>query len=98
MAHKDWRNTLVHSGATIREALAAIERGAMQMALVVDERGRLCGMLTDGDVRRGILRGLTLDAPVENVMNPHPHTVPPGIVASDGGFQSATDPSCRFRW
>jgi dTDP-glucose pyrophosphorylase len=54
------------------EALQRIERGAMQIVLVVDENERLVGSVTDGDVRRGILRGVRLDAPVSEVMHAKP--------------------------
>lgn len=51
------------------EAMRAIDHGAAQIALVVDEQGRLIGTLTDGDIRRGLLHGTTLDSPVERLMN-----------------------------
>lgn len=46
-----------------------IECGAAQIALVVDDQQRLLGTLTDGDIRRGLLHGETLDAPAERLMN-----------------------------
>lgn len=53
--------------ATLREAIAVIDRGSAQIALVT-ELDRLIGIVTDGDVRRGLLRGESLDAPVTNIM------------------------------
>lgn len=44
----------------------------MQIALVVDERKRLLGTVTDGDVRRGILRGIDLNDPVKRIMRRKP--------------------------
>ncbi len=46
---------------TLRECIAAIDRGGRGIALVVDDRRRLVATLTDGDVRRAILAGLDLD-------------------------------------
>jgi dTDP-glucose pyrophosphorylase len=46
-----------------------IDRGAAQIALVVDDQKRLLGTLTDGDIRRGLLHGETLETPVERLMN-----------------------------
>ena len=46
-----------------------IDRGAAQLALVVDEQQRLLGTLTDGDIRRGLLHGETLETPAERLMN-----------------------------
>jgi dTDP-glucose pyrophosphorylase len=61
--------------ATIREALRVIDQGAMKIALIVDPDDRLIGTLTDGDIRRGILRGLNLDDPIESVYFRNPTTV-----------------------
>ena len=46
---------------TVRAAIEAIDRSKRQIALVVDAEGRLVATVTDGDVRRGILRGVDLD-------------------------------------
>ena len=51
------------------EAMRVIDNGAAQIALVVDEKQRLLGTLTDGDIRRALLHGETLEAPVERLMN-----------------------------
>jgi dTDP-glucose pyrophosphorylase len=65
------------------QALKQIEKGAAQIALVVDAAGRLMGTLTDGDVRRGILRGVSLDAPVSSVMNCSPITIAAGTTRDE---------------
>ena len=53
----------------VLEAMRIIDHGAAQIALVVDEQQRLLGTLTDGDIRRGLLHGETLEAPAERLMN-----------------------------
>ncbi len=58
----------------VLQALDRLDRGAAQAVLVVDEGGHLLGVVTDGDVRRGLLRGVTLDRPVSDVMNTTPLT------------------------
>lgn len=55
--------------APLLTAMRVIEQGASQIALVVDEQHRLLGTLTDGDIRRGLLHGETLEAPAERLMN-----------------------------
>lgn len=67
-----WREAFVRPTASILEAIRVIERDGVQIALVVDEYGRLLGTVTDGDVRRAILKGIAFSEPVEKVMNPHP--------------------------
>jgi len=53
-----------------------IDQGSVQIALVVDAEQRLLGTVTDGDVRRGLLRGETLESPAENIMNRKFNTLP----------------------
>ncbi|MDH4318617.1 MAG: nucleotidyltransferase family protein [Desulfobulbaceae bacterium] len=57
--------------ATIREAITVIDRGVMQIALVLDN-DKLLGTITDGDIRRGFLQGKTLDDSIEGLYNRNP--------------------------
>lgn len=59
---------LVHPTHTIRMAMTAIDRGAKGIALVVDEERHLLGTVTDGDIRRAILAGDSLDTPVSELL------------------------------
>ncbi len=61
--------------ATIREALHIIDSGAIKLAVVTDKDNRLLGTITDGDIRRAILNGKSLDESIEEVYNIHPVTV-----------------------
>jgi len=61
------------------EALRTIDAGTLQLALVCDPAGRLLGTVTDGDIRRGLIRGLSLDAAVHQVMRTTPLTAPPSL-------------------
>lgn len=64
-----WKDVLISPTTSIIEAIKIIDATAMQIALVVDENQRLLGTLTDGDVRRAILKSKLLTGPVQNVMN-----------------------------
>jgi dTDP-glucose pyrophosphorylase len=57
---KTWEQALIGPDTTLRQALETIDRAGCQIALVVDADRRLLGTLSDGDARRGLLRGLTL--------------------------------------
>jgi dTDP-glucose pyrophosphorylase/predicted transcriptional regulator len=61
---------------TLRRAIKFLDANRIQIIMVVDESRHLQGTVTDGDIRRGILRGLELDAAVGDVMNPNPVTAP----------------------
>lgn len=67
MLLSDVRPFLVGPTATVRDAIAAIDRGERGIALVADADGRLLHTITDGDVRRAMLAGTELDAPVEHL-------------------------------
>jgi dTDP-glucose pyrophosphorylase len=69
---KAWESVLVEPSTTLREALQRIDAAGSQMAVVVDGSRRLLGTLTDGDVRRGLLRGLALSDPVAQAMHATP--------------------------
>jgi dTDP-glucose pyrophosphorylase len=75
-----WRRTLISSRASLQEAAQNLTESALRIVLVTDgHQQRLLGTLSDGDIRRGLLRGLTLGSPIEAVMNPNPLVVPEGI-------------------
>lgn len=65
---KHWQTALVSPRASLEEAIAIIDSSALRIAIVVDGGRRLLGTLTDGDVRRALLRHLPLDVPVSEVM------------------------------
>lgn len=59
--------------ATIAATLAVLDAGGLGAALVIDPEGRLTGIVTDGDVRRSVCKGM-LDpaAQVSSVMTRSP--------------------------
>jgi GTP:adenosylcobinamide-phosphate guanylyltransferase len=67
----NWRKTLIGPKATIHQALSAINAARSQLAVVVDEDQRLLGTLSDGDIRRALLNGATLEDEVAPWMNPN---------------------------
>lgn len=60
----------IQDSATLIEALGHLNAisGALMTLLVLDGEGRMCGTLTDGDVRRALLRGVSLGSPVSEAM------------------------------
>ena len=79
------QQTLVPRNATIKQVIETIERSEAKVALVIDDDQRLLGTVTDGDVRRGLLRGVQIDQDVTKIMNASPHAAsinddPAGII------------------
>lgn len=73
-----WSSVKVTPDSSIRDALEIINTEALRIALVVDEQDHLLGVITDGDIRRGLLKGEGIEASVQNVMNTSPVTAAPG--------------------
>ena len=66
----------VGEDATLHEALLEILKKRLGMTTVVDDRGALRGVLTDGDLKRILLKGSAdLDQPVSKVMSTIPRTI-----------------------
>ena len=79
---QSWSRALIGSSSTLQEAAQNLSESALRIALVVDQaQNRLLGTLSDGDIRRGLLRGLSLASTVAEVMNPSPLVVPEGMSA-----------------
>jgi perosamine synthetase len=81
---------LVHADTAIRDTLQRLNRNELGIAFVVDGEGRLEGVATDGDIRRGLLAGATLETAIARVMNRTALALP---VGSDRQqiFESLTD-------
>ncbi|ATP39079.1 alcohol dehydrogenase [Solibacillus sp. R5-41] len=69
---KNWKSILVLSSQSLLETMQIIDSSSLQFAIVIDEENRLLGTVTDGDIRRGILRGESLESPIIHIMNSDP--------------------------
>lgn len=75
----DWHGGVIGPEESIRTALLRLGKSRLHILLVVDGDGLLLGTVTDGDFRRGILRSVSLDAPLSEIMNRTPVTVNEGV-------------------
>lgn len=60
--------------STVVDALRVIDNEALRIALVVNDEQQLLGVVTDGDIRRGLLNNLPLETPVVDIMSRSPIT------------------------
>ena len=72
------RECELNKDATLMDAIKVIEASMKRLAVVVSGENQVLGTLTDGDVRRGLLNGLTLNTPVTVAMNNFPVVAPMG--------------------
>ena len=62
----------INQNASIKEALEVIDKGAIKVAVVLSDDDLLLGMLNDGDIRRALLKGMSLDDSIAGIINKHP--------------------------
>lgn len=74
-----WCKATLPVTSSIQEAIRNLDDTSIQIVLIVDEMGRLEGTLSDGDIRRGLLRGLGLDSPIKTIVHSNPLVVPEGV-------------------
>ena len=73
-----WRDSIVQINTPIKVAIKRLSTIGIKIVLVLDDDYRLLGTICDGDFRRGMLNGLSLEDPVEKIMNKNPRTVNKG--------------------
>jgi dTDP-glucose pyrophosphorylase len=72
-----WHNAVLPAHATIQQVISNLDQVAIKIVLVVNEAGELEGTISDGDIRRGLLKGLDLNSPITNVIHRNALVVPP---------------------
>jgi dTDP-glucose pyrophosphorylase len=66
----------VEQDTTVHEAIHRLENGRQKLLLVLDSDGKLLGTISDGDIRRAIISGVSLEKPVTECMHLEPVCVP----------------------
>lgn len=94
MAIKKWQKAIIGPEATVKDAIELLTTTGLQICLVCDDDKRLIGTVTDGDIRRGIIRSLPLDVPVRKIMNEEPHV---GLADSDDATLTMLMSTFRLR-
>jgi dTDP-glucose pyrophosphorylase len=64
----DWRNIILFQADTMRSAIELLNKEALRIVIVVDDGGRLLGTVTDGDIRRGLVSGASMDTALTDIM------------------------------
>ncbi len=74
-----WQQAILPTDSTIQQAICNLDQVAVKIVLVVNEKGQLQGTISDGDIRRGLLRGLDLNSPVASIIHRDALVVPPNM-------------------
>lgn len=82
--HGEAENPLVHGNTTVQDALFVITEKGLGAVSVVDDNGVMLGVLTDGDIRRGLHKGVDfLQRPVTELMTKTPHYITKDKLAAE---------------
>ena len=65
-------NIKISTNVSIKKALEVISNGGIKIAIVVDKKGKLLGTLTDGDIRRGFLKGFDINSSIKSIFFKNP--------------------------
>ncbi len=74
-----WTKAILPPNATIQQVISNLDQVGIKIVLVVNAVGEFEGTLSDGDIRRGLLKGLNLTSPITNVIHRNPLVVPPAV-------------------
>jgi dTDP-glucose pyrophosphorylase len=64
----DWRKVILNQADTMQLAIETLNSESSRIIMVVDDEGRLAGTVTDGDIRRALVRHLTFDTKLSEFM------------------------------
>jgi dTDP-glucose pyrophosphorylase len=71
----NWEKAKIQAESTVEDAIKLLNVNSLRIALVVDSQDKLLGTLSDGDIRRGILKGLSLANSINTIVNRDPIVV-----------------------
>lgn len=74
-----WKKALIPMNSTLAQAIHNLDETGLQIVLVTSFDGSLLGTITDGDIRRGLLRGLDMNSSAEAIVHRDPFVVPPQL-------------------
>ena len=72
---KEIKEIIISSKSLLRDAIQNIDKSGLKIVLVVDNKNKLIGTITDGDVRRGLLKGFNLNDRIEKIIHRNPIVV-----------------------
>ena len=74
---------LINQKAPLQQALFTMSAGRLGMTVVTDDHHKVVGVFTDGDLRRGLEKGIDLQTPMHEVMVNNPRCISKTTRASD---------------
>ena len=78
-----WQSSILKEGSKVVDAINKLNMGGTRLVLIVSESSKLLGTISDGDIRRAILRGFTLESDIGAILNRNPIVVGPEVSRED---------------
>ncbi|MEX2987733.1 nucleotidyltransferase family protein [Serratia fonticola] len=75
----NWHQIKLSVNSTVLDALEILNKYALRIVLIVNEHEKLLGVVTDGDIRRGLVRGIGIQSTVDKIMTVNPYYFSPTI-------------------
>jgi dTDP-glucose pyrophosphorylase len=76
---ESWRQAIISMDANIQQAITVLNQTGVRLLMIISDQGRLNGTLSDGDIRRGLIRGLSLNSSVAEILHLNALVVPSGV-------------------
>ena len=76
---ESWKKALLSVNTNLQQAISNLNETAFQIAIIVTPDGVLVGTITDGDIRRGLLRSMGMDSSIEPIIEREPLVAPPSL-------------------
>jgi dTDP-glucose pyrophosphorylase len=70
---KFWKKTLLDTNKNIKNAIESLAKSSLQIVIIKDQKGFFLGTVTDGDIRRAVLKGFSLETNILKIANLNPH-------------------------
>ncbi len=72
-----WKKALLPINANLKQVIANLNETSFKIVIIVNSDRVLVGTITDGDVRRGLLRGIGMESSIKDIIFHDPLVVPP---------------------
>lgn len=74
-----WKNSIMPVNSIIRDVILNLNNYGIKIVLITNEKFEIIGTISDGDIRRGLLKGLGLDSAIETIVNKNSIYVPESV-------------------
>src|SRR6056300_844440 len=83
MNHQNLDQLTLHQDSSIQQAIETLENTHLRIVFAVDSKNFLVGVLTDGDIRRALIKGMSLTSKIETAINKNFFSVGPDATEAE---------------